>query len=475
MPESPSHASANKGSSTSLTEPGDLGLAKGEARCPGPTPADIIARDEAVAPQTPAALKTSRYEFLGDDDLAFSRYTQQSFYDAEIDGLWPRTWQWACREEQIPNPGDYYVYDIGPYSIFVTRTQAGDIKAFANSCPHRGMAFFNPGESGQAKQFFRCPFHGMSWELDGRLREIPCRWDFPHINDDDFGLSEVRSGVWGGFVFINLDSAAPSLADFLGVLPDHFAHQPLADRYIAMHTEKVLPGNWKMCMEGFLEAFHVLGTHPEALRHSSWANTQYDIFDKNVTRFLQPLSSGNPHYHRELSEQELFEGLGHKGQQLPEGMTARDAHAARLRQTKGQELGVDLSNVSTSVMLDSIEYHLFPNACFFPGIVIPLIYRFRPLTVDTCLHEILLLHPVPDAMLAKGQRPTPAEKISLGIDDSYTSVPNFPLAVVLDQDTENFARQSAGMKAALKPGQTLGNYQEARIRRFHMTLDEYLQ
>ena len=96
----------------------------------------------------------------------------------------------------------------------------------------------------------------------------------------------------GGFVFINLDPAAEPLSDFLGVLPEHFAHQPLEERFVAMHTEKVLPGNWKMCMEGFLEAFHVLGTHPEALPNSAWANTQYDIFGKNVTRFLQTLSCG---------------------------------------------------------------------------------------------------------------------------------------------------------------------------------------
>ena len=456
--------------SPGLTEPADTSLPKGEARCPGPGPADIIARDEAVAPQTPAALKASAYEFLGDDDLPFSRYTSQQFFDQEIDSLWPKVWQWACREEHIPNPGDYYVYDVGPYSIIVTRTQTNDIKAFANSCPHRGMAFFNPGEAGSGKQFFRCPFHGMAWELDGSLREVPCRWDFPHIKDEEFSLSEVQSGVWGGFVFINLDPEAQPLNEFLEVLPDHFAHQPLENRYVAMHTSKVLPGNWKMCMEGFLEAFHVLATHPEGMRHSSWANTQYDIFGKNVTRFLQNLSSGNPHYHRELSQQELFEGLGYKGKTLPEGMTARDAHASALRHSKGEELGVDLSEVSTSVMLDSIEYHLFPNACFFPGIVIPLIYRFRPLTVDTCIHEIMLLNPVPE----NGERPPPAKKIELGIDDSYTSIPDFALAAVLDQDTENFARQSAGMKAARKPGQTLGNYQEARIRRFHMTLDEYL-
>ena len=57
---------------------------------------------------------------------------------------------------------------------------------------------------------------------------------------------------------------------------------------------------------------------------------------------------------------------------------------------------IDLSHTSNSEMLDYIEYHLFPNACFFPGIVIPLIYRFRPLEVDRCIHDIMLLQPVPE-------------------------------------------------------------------------------
>jgi hypothetical protein len=75
-----------------------------------------------------------------------------------------------------------------------------------------------------------------------------------------------------------------------------------------------------------------------------------------------------------------------------------------------------------------------------------------------------------------GPRPPPAEKIRLEIEDSYTGVAGFSqgLASVLDQDTDNLQRQRDGVKASIKPGQTLGNYQEARIRRLHMTLDEYL-
>jgi hypothetical protein len=141
-----------------------------------------------------------------------------------------------------------------------------------------------------------------------------------------------------------------------------------------------------------------------------------------------------------------------------------------MRERLGAALGVDLSHVSTSQMLDSIQYFLFPNAFFFPGIGIPLIYRVRPIDVDHCIHEIMMLQPVPE----NAPRPPPAEVVHLGINDSYKSVPAFVatgLAHVLDQDTENFFQQRAGIKAASKQGQTLGNYQEARIRHLHQTLE----
>ncbi|MEQ8691899.1 MAG: SRPBCC family protein, partial [Pseudomonadales bacterium] len=286
-----------------------------------------------------------------------------------------------------------------------------------------------------------------------------------------FSQGEVRSDVWGGFVFINLDPDAQPLHDYLEVLPEHFANWPLEDRYTILHTQKVLPGNWKMCMEGFMEAFHVLATHPEGLRASSWANTQYDCFSPHVSRFLQPLSAGNPQL--EVSQPELYKLLGHT-EELPANSTARQAHADFLRTSLGDSMGVDLSRYSNSELLDSIEYHVFPNACFFPGIVIPLIYRFRPLGVDKCLHDILLLQPKPES----GEVPPPAPCERLEIDEPYVSLDSFKenrLSYVLDQDTDNFKRQWAGMKASRKGAQTLANYQEVRIRHFHQTLDSYLQ
>jgi phenylpropionate dioxygenase-like ring-hydroxylating dioxygenase large terminal subunit len=455
-----------------LSAPADPRLAPGAARCPGPSTREIIERDPVRAP---APITEERYAFLGDADVPFARYTSKAFFENEIDRLWSRVWQWACREEHIPRPGDYVVYDVGEDSALVIRDADCRIRAYVNACPHRGMQFADAGSAGHGKQFIRCPFHGMSWHLDGTLREIPCRWDFPHIKDEEFGLTELATGTWGGFVFINFAPNPEPLEQFLGVLPAHFAQfaWPLEDRYVALHMHKTLPGNWKMCMEGFLEAYHVLATHPEGLRTAGDANAQYDVFQPNVSRFVHTIGYPSPHLPKLLTERELFAALGHDPATLPEGEGARARHAALMRERMGAEYGVDLSNVSESQLMDSIEYFLFPNACFFPGINIPLIYRFRPLDVDHCVHEIMMLRPVPE----NGPRPPPAPVIKLGIDDPYMGVPEFVatgLAYVLDQDTENFYRQRAGMKASRKAGQTLGNYQEVRIRHLHQRLDTYL-
>ena len=136
-----------------LTQPADPTLAPGDARCPGPQTRDNILRDQDNAP---AALTEASYEFLGDEDIPYERYTSEAFFEREIDTVWRKTWQWACREEHIPKKGDYYTYDVGPYSVVVVRGEEDSIKAFVNACPHRGMQFTDAGDCGSGKQFKKC-------------------------------------------------------------------------------------------------------------------------------------------------------------------------------------------------------------------------------------------------------------------------------------------------------------------------------
>src|SRR5215471_13916223 len=118
--------------SVEMKDPVELG--KGEARCPGaPSTQEIIAADRVAAP---GWVCSESYEFLGDADIPTERYIDPAFAKAEFDRLWTRTWQFACREEHIPEVGDYQVYDVGPYSFIITRVGKNDVRAYYNACLH---------------------------------------------------------------------------------------------------------------------------------------------------------------------------------------------------------------------------------------------------------------------------------------------------------------------------------------------------
>lgn len=444
------------------------------ARCPGPSTADIIRADGDAPPER---LLAEAPADLGSTDIGFDRYYDPGFFAAEMDRMWARCWQWACRLEQIPEVGDHVVYDIGRWSVIVVRTGPDTIRAFHNSCTHRGTALRPAGTSGSS-DMFRCPYHGWTFGLDGRLQSLPCRWDFPHVTEERHDLRPVRCESWGGFVFVNLDPDAAPLSDYLAPLPDHLRDGwDLARRQVVLHIEKELPGNWKAAIEAFLEAYHVVETHADYLPVVCDANAQYDVFGPHVSRFVHTQGVPSPHYREPQTQQQILDRMliAPHGTPVPEGETARSTAARILRETLGTAWGIPLDDYSVSEMLDSIEYFLFPNACFFPGVTLPMVYRFRPLGEDPSrtLFELLFLQPLPEGAVAA---PAP-EPVRIGVDQSFAEVPgmNATLAHVYDQDTGNLKLQWQGMRSAAKAGQTLGNYQEVRIRHLHQTLDDYLR
>ena len=130
-------------------------------------PAHLL--DDSPMPPGPSRVPTSVY---------FSR----EFHDLEVEKLWSRVWQLACHEDELADVGDYLVYDIARLSFLLVRTGEGpdDIKAYRNSCLHRGRKLRE--QPGKTAVNIRCPFHGWSWKLNGELNEIPCQWDLSLIH-----------------------------------------------------------------------------------------------------------------------------------------------------------------------------------------------------------------------------------------------------------------------------------------------------
>jgi phenylpropionate dioxygenase-like ring-hydroxylating dioxygenase large terminal subunit len=219
-------------------------------------------------------------------------YYSKAWHDLEVEKLWKRVWQLACLEEEIPEVGDYHVYEIASLSFLIVRTAPDEIKAYRNACLHRGRKLREC--SGKGAHNLRCAFHGWAWNLDGSLKEIPCEWDFPDVEPAEYGLAEALVDTWQGFVFINPDRDAGPLAEFLEGLDEHFTHLPFTKRYKAAHVRKIMPMNWKVCQEAFMEAYHTVATHPTLMENLGDANSRYDVY-KNFSRAISPHAVESPH------------------------------------------------------------------------------------------------------------------------------------------------------------------------------------
>ena len=249
-----------------------------------------------------------------------------------------------------------------------------------------------------------------------------------------------------------------------------------------LHVSKRFPANWKLVIEAFMEAYHVIVTHPQVAVSNGDANSQYDVYGAHVDRFISTLGVLSPHLYGKHTEQDILDqftlgdsaAIGDARRTLGEGRTARAVMAEMFRGMFEKATRTDLSAVSDSELLDCFSYTLFPNCFLFPGISLPMVYRFRPDPRDhrKCLYEVLFLRPVP----VDGKRPEPAEPIHLADDESFTKAPGMDpgFGAILDQDTSNLFMQQEGLEASAKHGLTLGNYQEIRVRNFEKTVDKYL-
>ncbi|MDX2380202.1 MAG: aromatic ring-hydroxylating dioxygenase subunit alpha, partial [Acidimicrobiia bacterium] len=354
------------------------------------------------------------------DDVTVERYTSAEFHQLEVEQVWTKVWQMACREEDIPAVGDHITYDIVGRSILVVRSAADTIQAFHNVCPHRGRRL---RESRGRDTELRCAFHGFAWQLDGCLKQVPCQWDFPRLEPDDWALSEVAVGTWGGFVFINMDPDCEPLEAHLGDLTRHFDRWPLEDRFKEAHVAKVMDCNWKVAQEAFMEAFHVVATHPQLLPSLGDAISQYDVFG-NFSRALTPNGVPSPHITWQPSEQDMFDAMSDRNLDeeprviVPDGETARHVAAEAARESLRPALGDRADELCDAELSESIYYTVFPN--FHPwGAYNRITYRFRPWGdwPNECLMECMYLDPY------RGKRPPPCDIHMLGPDDSWTEAP----------------------------------------------------
>jgi phenylpropionate dioxygenase-like ring-hydroxylating dioxygenase large terminal subunit len=424
--------------------------------------------------KVPEILRATSQRDLGVRDVPVERYTSRAFHELEVGRLWKRVWQMACREEEIPDVGDHVVYEIASLSILVVRAAPDSIRAYHNVCLHRGRLLKD--RDGNCAEI-RCPFHGFTWSLAGELASLPSAWDFPHVDPEKWKLPELRVGTWGGFVFVNMDPECEPLADFLVGLDRQFERWPLERRYKQAHVAKRIRANWKVAQEAFMEALHVVATHPQLLPGIGDTNSQYDVYE-NFSRAITPNGTPSPELRKTPSEQEVLDAVIGRGARseslalLPPGVSARAFLGSATRESLRALLGsAYVETLCDAELADSFYYTVFPN--FHPwGAFNRIVYRFRPDgdDPDRAIMEVMFLAPY-----AEGQKPPPAKIHWLGADDDWTDAPELGfLAHIFNQDSGNLAKVQRGLHALQKPGVTLARQQEVKIRHFHLLLEKWL-
>lgn len=454
--------------------------AAGQARCPGMTWTDILALDGRPVPEF---MKDESYEYRGSDPIATTRYTSLAFQQQEYDKLWPNVWQFAAREEDLSEPGDYIVYENAGRSYLVVRQEDGGVRAMHNVCLHRGRKLRT--ESGFA-QTLQCPFHGFTWNIDGSLKEIPCAWDFSHLKSRDMHLPEAEVGRWAGYIFIRENPGGPTLEEYLAPLPEHFKRWRHEECTTAIWVAKVVPANWKVTMEAFMEAWHTIVTHPQLLPFTGDANTSYNIYGDNVNVAYTPFGVMSPHVDPAGKQQQWIvdEFIKYNGRSadnydespydvsVPEGMSARRALAEAMRENFTKTFGHDHDAATDAELLDGLVYNVFPNFAPWGGFMPNIVYRWRPWgDPDHCLMEVRILVRVPP-----GRPIPPGVPMKLLTDDQpwAAAAELGVLGHVFDQDMGNLPFVQDGLKVSKTGEVQLGDYQEIRIRQFHQTLDKYI-
>lgn len=189
-------------------------------------------------------------------------YTDDDFFQLETERVFRQHWQFAGREEQLDGAGSFFCYDGPGIAAIVTRDANGEIRAFANSCRHRGARLLNG--SGHCKRIV-CPYHSWSYRTDGQLVGAPGMEAAQAFELEDYPLVALSVASWAGFLFIHPQPEAPPLFDHLGNMPDVFGGHNCAQmrRVDELHFEVAC--NWKLLAENALEAYHTGSVHRQTL------------------------------------------------------------------------------------------------------------------------------------------------------------------------------------------------------------------
>ncbi|MBA2467039.1 MAG: aromatic ring-hydroxylating dioxygenase subunit alpha [Sphingomonas sp.] len=294
-------------------------------------------------------------------------YHDAQFLEAEKRAFLRAAPQIVCHESEIAQPGEWRSLDYLGESVIVIRGDDGEVRAFANVCRHRGSRLVD-GSGGCAK-VLTCPYHAWSYARDGRLVGVPQRGEYPGLEPAQLRLIPVALEEWHGFLFVTLESGAPSVAAMMAPFEGEVAPYRFEElRAIGRVTLRPRALNWKTIADNYSDGLHIPIGHPGLTR----------LFGRNYRI--------DAHEHVDRMEGELVE--------TPSANPSERAY---------QQFLPDAAHLPASHRRKWIYYKLFPNVAFdiYPDQVDFM--QFLPLSAtQTMIREIS--YALPDAFIPESSR-----------------------------------------------------------------------
>lgn len=189
-------------------------------------------------------------------------YTDPEYHKLDLENIFYKDWLFVGHDCELPKTGSYMTVQIGAYPVVIVRDAQGGIRAFHNSCRHRGSRICAAEKGTTAKLV--CPYHQWTYELDGRL--LFARQVGPDFKPAEYGLKPVHCETVAGYIYVCVAEEASDFAAFRNLVEPYLAPHNIKDAKVAFESSIIEKGNWKLVWENNRECYHCAANHPELCR-----------------------------------------------------------------------------------------------------------------------------------------------------------------------------------------------------------------
>ncbi|MBP1849090.1 aromatic ring-hydroxylating oxygenase subunit alpha [Rhizobium halophytocola] len=189
-------------------------------------------------------------------------YIDQDYFKLDMEMIWYRDWLFIGHDCEVPKAGNYFTTQIGDYPVVIVRGRDGQIRAFHNTCRHRGHRVCTQDRGASAKLV--CPYHNWTYDLDGSL--VFARQMGETFDKAEFGLKPVACETVAGYIFICLADQPSDFAPVRDTIEPFMKPHRLSEAKVAHKNTIIEKGNWKLVWENNRECYHCAPNHPELCR-----------------------------------------------------------------------------------------------------------------------------------------------------------------------------------------------------------------